>query len=312
MKKLLLIILLLFGIQVWTYARVDALQDERLDLTRQVVSARAAAVGRSVGSFRDEIPGFDSLIGPKGLEILVFNPNCPACERAAPAWQSLAESRNHDGFGFAFLALEDEGADEFLRRHGIQTPRIEDNGALYKRLHVLVTPSTVVLRRDGAVEAMGALAATVAAKRTSWKAVAAEWPQDVRSAWISATAASFLGEFSRATELPLGEPTRNVHVFENDENIVGFAAIIRHEHIHQHTSGLEAWVVLDASARVRGVLPLREHRDRYHAIGRTELEAWSGEDIFSTMGDDSMLKGVFLEGMRSLRVDLGFPAKAPD
>ena len=113
----------------------------------------------------DEVPGFsartlsdpnlsvDFANGSKTV-LLVFQPQCPACEIAVPYWLEIAAAGKRDKYQVFGITLGDAPKTAaFLASSGLDVETFVDLNAEMKRAYKLnLTPLTVVIDNAGKVE----------------------------------------------------------------------------------------------------------------------------------------------------------------
>jgi peroxiredoxin len=86
--------------------------------------------------------------------LLVFQPQCPACEQVVPFWrriQTASETRQYQVFGISLGEITSSAA--FLSSNGLRLDTFVDIDATTKALYKLeLTPLTIVIDKTGKVE----------------------------------------------------------------------------------------------------------------------------------------------------------------
>jgi peroxiredoxin len=86
--------------------------------------------------------------------LLVFSPQCPACERTAPHWRQIRAACARNQYQILAVSLGDgPKSEEFLKSHGIDLEVLADVDAETRRAYRLnLTPLTIVMDSGGNVE----------------------------------------------------------------------------------------------------------------------------------------------------------------
>lgn len=86
--------------------------------------------------------------------LLVFRPECPACERTLPYWKKIKAACDREGYQVFGISLENSGKTiEFLQTKGLNLEVFAAPDAHFKDTYKLnLTPVTIVIGNDGSVE----------------------------------------------------------------------------------------------------------------------------------------------------------------
>lgn len=86
--------------------------------------------------------------------LLVFSPQCPACERAAPYWREIGAASARNQYQIFGISLGDgPKSNSFLTSNGLKVDALVDLDAETREAYKLfVTPLTIVVDNNGKVE----------------------------------------------------------------------------------------------------------------------------------------------------------------
>lgn len=86
--------------------------------------------------------------------LLVFSPQCYACEENMPNWKAIINGLDRRSFRLAAVSLQSDGVKEYASQHGInQVPILTKIDPKYRVAYNLaLTPQTILIDADGKVE----------------------------------------------------------------------------------------------------------------------------------------------------------------
>lgn len=86
--------------------------------------------------------------------LLVFRPECPACERTLPYWKEIKAVCDRQGYQVFGISLDSRAkTTEFLEANGLNLEVFAEADAHFKSTYKLnLTPLTIVIGNDGKVE----------------------------------------------------------------------------------------------------------------------------------------------------------------
>jgi len=96
------------------------------------------------------------LFPPGGAKTVsfVFSTDCHICDLNWPAWHGIVDSLNHGSYRLVYVNLRSSLSSKYLTEHGVvrETVFAELDPHSIVALNLSLTPLTVLLGSDGAVE----------------------------------------------------------------------------------------------------------------------------------------------------------------